>query len=152
MNAPELIDALQRAGATLVVESGKARVRGKRVPDDLLAAVKGQRVEVLAEWQRRQDQSLDRYGIVPVGPVPMAGREIGMPLAERDAILAYVHQQPRPLHAWVSMRANEYSMLGCAPDDCEWRSCVDVVAWQRGCSSSEMVNFVKSLSGNKTLG
>jgi len=87
MNAPELIDALQRAGATLVVESGKARVRGKRVPDDLFTAVKGQRAAVLVEWQRRQDQSLDRYGIVPVGPVPMAGRELVMPLAERDAIV-----------------------------------------------------------------
>jgi len=144
MNAPELIDALQRAGATLVVESGKARVRGKRVPDDLLTAVKGQRAAVLVEWQRRQDQSLDRYGIVPVGPVPMAGRELVVPLEDRDAILAFVHQQPRPLHAWVSMRANEYSMIGCAPDDCEWRSCVDVVAWQRGCGGREVVDFVKA--------
>ncbi len=59
--------------------------------------------------------------------VPMAGRDLTM---QRHAILAYVRRQPRPLQACVSMCANEYSMQGYAPGDCEWRACVDVVAWQ----------------------
>jgi len=39
----------QQDGATLVVEDGKTPVRGARVPDELLAALKGQRAEIIAE-------------------------------------------------------------------------------------------------------
>ena len=112
MTAPELIDALHRAGATLVVEAGKTRVRGAKVSDELMAALKGQRVEIIAEWQRRQEESRDRYAVVPSGVVPMCGRDMALPAAERNAVMDYVLRQPRPLHAWVMARANDYFERG----------------------------------------
>ena len=150
--APELIDALHRAGATLVVEDGKARVRGAKVSDELLAALKVQRAEVIAEWQRRQEQARDRYAVVPSGEVPMCGRDMALTAAERDAVMAHVFRQPRPVHAWVMARANDYHERGVKADDCEWRACVDVIAWQRACGGIEAVKFLMELPTNEELG
>jgi hypothetical protein len=152
MTAPELIDALHRAGATLVVEDGKARVRGTKVPDELLAALKGHREEVIVEWQRRQEQARNRYAVVPSGEVPMCGRDMALPAAERDAVMAHVFRQPRPVHAWVMARANNYHERGVKADDCDWRACVDVIAWQRACDGREAVKFVLDLPTNEELG
>ncbi len=148
MTAPELIDALHRAGATLVVEAGKTRVRGAKVSDELMAALKGQRAEVIAEWQRRQEESRDRYAVVPSGLVPMCGRDMALPGAERNAVMDYVLRQPRPLHAWVMARANDYFERGVKAEDCEWRAGVDVIAWQRACGGMEAVKFVMELPTN----
>ena len=145
MTAPELIDALHRAGATLVVEAGKTRVRGAKVSDELMAALKGQRAEVIAEWQRRQEESRDRYAVVPSGVVPMCGRDMALPGAERNAVMDYVLRQPRPLHAWVMARANDYFERGVKAEDCEWRACVDVIAWQQACGGLEAAKFVVEL-------
>jgi hypothetical protein len=152
MTAPELIDALHRAGATLVVEAGKTRVRGVKVSDELLAALKMQRAEVIAEWQRRQEQARDRYAVVPSGEVPMRGRDMDLTAAERDAVMAHVFRQPRPVHAWVMARANDYYERGVKADDCEWRACVDVIAWQRACGGMEAVKFLMELPTNEELG
>jgi hypothetical protein len=151
MTGPELIDALQRAGATLVVEAGKTRVRGAKVSDGLMAALKGQRAEVIAEWQRRQEQSRDRYAVVPSGVVPMCGRAMALPATEREAVVAHVFRQPRPVHAWVMARANEYFERGLKAEDCDWRACVDVIAWQRACGGLEAVKFVVGLPANEEL-
>ena len=145
MTAPELIDALHRAGATLVVEAGKTRVRGAKVSDELMAALKGQRAEIIAEWQRRQEESRDRYAVVPSGVVPMCGRDMALPGAERNAVMDYVLRQPRPLHAWVMARANDYFERGVKAEDCEWRACVDVIAWQRMTGGREAAEFVVGL-------
>jgi hypothetical protein len=152
MTAPELIDALQRAGASLVMEDGKARVRGAKLPDALLAALKGQRAEVIAEWQRRQEQARDRYAVVPSGEVPMRGRDMALTAAERDAVMAHVFRQPRPVHAWVIARANDYHEHEVKADDCEWRACVDVIAWQRACGGMEAMKFLMELPTNDELG
>ena len=152
MTASELIDALHRAGATLVVEAGKARVRGAQVPDELMAALKGQRAEVIAEWQRRQEESRDRYALVPSGVVPMCGRDMALLVAERDAVMAHVFRQPRPVHAWVMVRANDYHERGVKVDDCDWRACMDVIAWQRACGGREAVKFLMELPTNGELG
>ena len=152
MTAPELIDALHRAGATLVVEAGKTRVRGTKVPDELLAALKVQRAEVIAEWQRRQEQARDRYAVVPSGEVPMRGRDMALTAAERDVVMAHVFRQPRPVHAWVMARANDYHERWVKADDCEWRASVDVIAWQRACGGMEAVKFLTELPTNEELG
>ena len=152
MSAPELIDALHRAGATLVMEDGRTRVRGAKVSDELLAALKGQRAEVIEEWQRRQEKARDRYAVVPSGEVPVCGRDIELPAAERDAVMAHVVRQPRPVHAWVMARANSYYERGAKTDDCEWRACVDVIAWQRACDGLEAVKFLMELPTNEELG
>jgi hypothetical protein len=110
-----------------------------------MAALRGQRAEVIAEWQRRQDESRDRYGVVPSGAVPMFGRDIALPPAERDAVMDYVLRQPRPIHAWVMGRANDYFDRGSKADDCDWRACVDVIAWQRACGGLEVAQFVIEL-------
>jgi hypothetical protein len=152
MTAADLIDALHRAGATLVVEAGKARVRGARVPDELLAALKVQRTEVIAEWQRRQEQARDRYAVVPSGEVPMCGRDMALMAVERDAVMAHVLRQPRPVHVWVMARANDYHERGAKAEDCEWRACVDAIAWQRACGGLEAVKFLMELATNEELG
>ena len=152
MTAPELIDALHRAGATLVMEDGRTRVRGAKVSDELLAALKGQRTEVIEEWQRRQEQARDRYAVVPSGEVPMCGRDIELPAAERIAVMAHVFRQPRPVHAWVMARASSYHERGVKADDCDWRAGVDVIAWQRACGGREAVMFVVELPTNEELG
>lgn len=151
MTAPELIDALHRTGATLVVEAGKARVRGAQVSNELLAALKGQRAEVIAEWQRRQEQERDRYAVVPSGVVPMLGEHMALSAKEREAVMAHVLRQPRPVHAWVMARANEYFERGLKAEDCEWRACVDVIAWQRACGGMEAVKFVVNLPTTEEL-
>jgi hypothetical protein len=145
MTAAELIDALHRAGATLIVEAGIARVRGAKVPDELLAALREKRAEVIAEWLQRKEQSRDRYAVVPPGSVRMVGQDMVLSAAEREAVMAHVFRQPRPLHAWVTWRANAYFERGVTADDCEWRACVDVIAWQRGCSGREAADFVVEL-------
>jgi len=152
MTAPEVIDALHRAGATLITEDGRTRVRGAKVPDELLAALKAQRAEVIEEWQRRQDQARDRYAVVPSGEVPMCGQDMILATMERDAVASHVFRQPRPVHAWVMARANRYHEQGVRAEDCEWRACVDVVAWQRACSGRQAVNFVVDLPTNDELG
>jgi len=152
MTAPELIDALHRAGATLIMEDGRTRVRGAKVSDGLLAALKGQRAEVIEEWRRRQEQARDRYAVVPSGEVPKCGRDIELPAAERNAVMAHVFRQPRPVHAWVMARANDHYERGAKADDCEWRACVDVIAWQRACDGLEAVKFLMDLPTNEELG
>ena len=152
MTAPELIDALHRAGATLIMEDGRTRVRGTKVSDELLAALKGQRAEVIEEWRRRQEQARDRYAVVPSGEVPKCGRDIELPAAEREAVMAHVFRQPRPVHAWVMARANDHYERGAKADDCEWRACVDVIAWQRACDGLEAVKFLMDLPTNEELG
>ena len=152
MTAPKLIDALHRAGATLIMEDGRTRVRGTKVSDELLAALKGQRAEVIEEWRRRQEQARDRYAVVPSGEVPKCGRDIELPAAERNAVMAHVLRQPRPVHAWVMARANDHYERGAKADDCEWRACVDVIAWQRSCDGLEAVKFLMDLPTNEELG
>ena len=152
MTAPELIDALHRAGATLVVEAGKTRVRGARVPNELMAALKGQRAEVIAEWQRRQEEMRDRYAVVPSGVVTMCGLNLPLTAAEREAVMGYVLRQPRPLHAWVMARANDYFERGVKAEDCDCRACVDVIAWQRACGGLEAAKFAVELPTNKRPG
>jgi hypothetical protein len=152
MTAAELLDNLNRAGATLVVEAGKTRVRGAKVSDELLAALKGQRAEVIAEWQRRQEQSRDRYAVVPSGVVPMFGLDMALPATERGAVMAHVFRQPRPVHAWVMARASEYFERGRKAEDCDWRACVDVIAWQRACDGREAVTFAVELPASDEMG
>ena len=152
MSATELIDALHRAGATLVVEAGKTRVRGAKVSDELMAALRGQRAGVIAEWQRRREESRDRYAVVPSGEVPMCGRDMEVSATERVAAMDHVFRQPRPVHAWAMARANDYFACGVKAEDCEWRACVDVIAWQRACGGREAANFVVEMPTNEEMG
>jgi hypothetical protein len=72
------------------MEDGRTRVRGAKESDKLLATLKGQRTEVIEEWQRQQEQARDRYAVVPSGDVPMCGRDIELPTAEREAAIAHM--------------------------------------------------------------
>lgn len=145
MNAGELIDALHRAGATLVIESGKARVRGARIPDELMAELKAQREGVLAEWQRRQGADLDRYGTLPLETVPLFGRDARATPDMRSAVIGYVMRQPRTIHAWVMHRLNDYKALGLPVEDQDWRACVDVLAWQRNTDGQRALEWLEGI-------
>lgn len=149
MNTPtasELIDALHKAGATLVVEDGKARVRGAKVSESLMAAVKAQRDAVVVEWQRRQEAALDRWGEVPTGNVEMSGWGLVFDEKTSVAMCSYVFRQPRTIHAWVMQRSAEYHAHGAKMEDCDRMACVDVVAWQRACGGKDAVKFVMELA------
>jgi hypothetical protein len=126
-------------------------VRGAKVPDELLAALKEQRDEVIVEWQRRQEQARDRYAVVPTGEVPLCGQDMILAAMERNAVVSHVFRQPRPVHAWVMARASSYHERGVKADDCEWRACVDVVAWQRSCGGRQAVQFLVDLPTNEEL-
>lgn len=143
--AGEIIDALHKAGATLVVEEGKTRVRGTKVPDELLAAVKANKADVLAEWQRWQEKNLDRYAVVPGADAPLLARDEFVKPFMREAVVAYVFRQPRPLHAWVMSRAVEYHALGVPVGEDEVCACVDVLAWQRNTTAKLGLEWLEGI-------
>ena len=60
--------------------------------------------------------------------------------------MAHVFQQPRPVHAWVMARANDYFERGVKAEDCDWRACVDVIAWQRAWKGSRIDPFTNTFS------
>ncbi len=60
MSAAELLDELNRAGATLEIVEGKPRIRGARIASDLMQALKANRAEVLAEFERRKAENRGR--------------------------------------------------------------------------------------------
>jgi hypothetical protein len=145
MTPGQLIDALHAAGATLVVEGGKTRVRGAKVPDELLAQIKAGKEAVLAEWQRRQDLNRDRFGCVPAADAPVLALKLDLTPRLREAVVQYCWRQPRPVHAFVMGRAEEYHRAGLPPQECDWRACCDVLAWQR--NSTDVGAAVAWLAG-----
>ena len=145
MNAAELIDALHKAGATLAIEEGKTRVRGAKVEDALLAQLKEHKAEVIAEWNRRQAEQLDRYCTVPAVEVPMLGRDIALKPAEAQAVMGYVLRQPKPVHAWMQSRANAYHVLGVPVAECERCACADLLAWQRNLDGKRAVQWLMGI-------
>lgn len=145
MTAAELLDNLNRAGSTLEVVDGKPRLRGAKLTDELMQALKANRTEVLAEFERRKLEDRDRYGRVPPPDAPLLARELHVPELWKPRIMAHVLRQPRPVHAWVMGRANKYFEQGVTADDCEWRACVDVIAWQRMADGLEAAEFVVEL-------
>jgi len=130
-SASDIIDALHHAGATLVIEDGKARVRGSRVPDELVADLRANKAAVLAEWARRQEASLDRFGEVPAADAPMLSRDITVKPAMRQPLVEHLFRQPRPVHAWIMARTLEYHQDGIPLGDDEICACADALAWQR---------------------
>lgn len=130
MNASELIDAMYRVGATLVVEDGKPRVRGRKVPDELLAALRANKPAVLTEWERRRDLHRQRHCLAPKGEVPLTGQAVALTENQWAAVVAYVFPQPRPVHGWVMVRSNEYFERAVPSDECDGCACLDVLTWQ----------------------
>ena len=145
MSAAELLDNLNRAGATLEIVDGKPRIRGAKIPDDLMRAVRTNRAEVLAEFEQRKAEASDRYGRVPTADASFLAFDLNLPEASRELIMAYVFRQPRPAHAWVMARANQYFERGVQADDCDWRACLDVIGWQRASGTTEATEFVIGL-------
>lgn len=145
MTSGELIDALHKAGATLVVVDGKARVRGAKVADELLAALKANREGVIAEWHVRQAAALDRYGVVPSGEVHMFGRDQRLKAAEGASVIGYVLRQPHTVHAWMQSRANAYHVMGVPFPELELCACVDVLAWQRNRDGRQAVEWLMGI-------
>ena len=143
MNAAELLDKLHRAGATLEIVEGKPRLRGAAIPDDLKQALKANRAEVLAEFERRTADDRDRYGQVPPADAPLLAQDLDLSVCWQEQITMHVLRQPRPVHAWVMARTTAYHELGVKADDCDWRACVDVIAWQRKSSGQEAAQFVR---------
>jgi hypothetical protein len=142
MTAGEIIDAIQGHGAALLLEDGKARVRGGRIPEELMTLLKANREAVLAEMRRRADRDLDRYCEVPRDNPVMFGRTLQLPEQMRLAIMHHALRQPRPVHAWVMRRADEYYALGVPVEDCEWRACVDLIAWQRSTDGRKAADWL----------
>lgn len=139
--ASDIIDALHHAGATLVLEDGKTRVRGSRVPDELLAQLKANKDAVIEEWSRRQEVSRDRYAEVPSAGAPMAAHDEFLEPHMREAVLAYVFRQPRPVHAWIAGRTAEYHAHGVPLGDDEVAACVDALAWQRNTTTKRALEW-----------
>lgn len=146
--AGEIIDALHLAGATLVIEGGRARMTGATVPDELKALVKSNRESVIAEWTRRQFQNLDRYAEVPPGDAARSGRFAKITKQQADSVTAYAFRQPRPVHAWVTGRTNEYFLQGVALGDDEICACIDLLCWQRNGGHKEAVEWLAGLDGS----
>jgi hypothetical protein len=144
--AAQLLDNLHRAGATLVLVDGNPRLQGAKIPDELKQALKTNRDEVLAEFERRKMEDRDRYGRVPPPDVPMLARVMDLSGPGKEHIIAHVLRQPRPVHAWVTGRSNLYFAHGAKADDCDWRACVDAIGWQRMSDGPEAVRFVVELS------
>ena len=152
MTAAELLDELSRNGACIELVDGAPRLRGSKIPEELKAELKAQREAVLAEFERRRAEDRDRWGKVPPVDAPWMGDELRIKPAEKQTVLRHVLNQPRPVHAWVMLRANAYfTERGMAVDECEWRACVDVVAWQRKVSGVEAVRFVCGLPTTEEL-
>ena len=145
-NAGELLDALNRAGAVLLLEDGQMRLRGAKIDDGLKARLKLNRPAVIIEWQRRQEASRDRYCTVPDSAAAMAGRELSLTRPQRESVLAYVLRQPRPVHAWVMSRAAAYHALGVPLGEDEQSACVDVLAWQRNTSGQAALQWLEGLA------
>ena len=146
MTASEIIDAIHHAGAALVMEGGKARVRGAAIPPELMAELKASREAVITEMQRRAEACQDRYAEVPTEDPPLLGRNMATPAAAFvRAILNFGLRQPRPVHAWVMRRANAYHELGVPADECEWRACVDLLAWQRNADRQTAMEWLEGI-------
>jgi hypothetical protein len=152
MKPAELLDAINAAGASLVVEDGKARIRGAKIPDELVAAVKASREAVIAEWERRQEQAKDRYGEVPREEVPTFGQHANLTLPQRELVVGYVFRQPRTVHAWIMMRAQRYHELGAHFSDCEWKACVDCLCWQRHADPKTAVAWLEGIAAGTLTG
>lgn len=132
----------------MVVADGKTRVRGAKVPEELLAQLKANKAGVMAEWERRQALALDRYGTVPSGEVQMAGRDLRWRPGEADAVMGYVLRQPHPVHAWMQARANAYHVLGAPLEECERCACADLLAWQRNADGTAAVEWLMGIEGS----
>lgn len=145
MNGRELLDQLNREGATLEIVAGKPRVRGAKVSSELMAALKANRAAVLTEYERRRNNDRDRYRRVPNEPATLFGRDLELPETMREIMQNYVFRQGCVAHAWVMKQALEYFNLGVKPEDCEWRACVDLIAWQRQSPARPAVGFVSGL-------
>lgn len=143
--AASIIDALHQAGATLVVEDGKARVRGVKISPELMEQVRANKAAILAEWTRRQEEQLDRYAEVPTGEVAMLGRDLTLGEAMRNAVVAYAFRQPRPVHAWVMGRINEYHALGVPLGDDEVAASVDLLCWQRNSTAKTALAWLDGI-------
>ncbi len=151
MIGEELLDKLNRAGATLAWIDGELRLRGSRISDELKAALRTHRAEVREEFERREKADRERFGKVPPPDAPMLARDLDLSAEWRQQILGYVMRQPRPVHTWVVLQASKYFNGGSGAEDCEWRACVDVVAWQRHCSGREAAEFVDGITGAPAL-
>jgi len=146
MTASQIIDAIHQAGAVLVLEDGKSRVRGATIPPELMAELKASRDAVLTEMKRRADAGVDRYAEVPREDPPLLGRNMAAPAEPmRQAILNYGLRQPRPVHAWVMRRADTYHELGIPVAECEWRACVDLLAWQRNADRRTAIEWLEGI-------
>ena len=106
--AAQLIDEAQRHGATIVVEGGKARVRGAKLPDALIEQLKAHKDAVMAEVTERMAQDRDRYGKVPPADAPLVANDARLNAATRELVVGYVFRQGRPLHAWVQARGHSF--------------------------------------------
>ena len=146
MTASKIIDAIHQTGAALVMEDGKSRVRGTAIPPELMQALKANREAVLVEMKRRAEACLDRYAEVPQDDPALLGRNMTPPAAPlRQAIMNYGLRQPRPVHAWVMRRAATYHALGIAVEECEWRACVDLLAWQRNADRQAAIEWLEGI-------
>lgn len=152
MSAAELLDRLNKAGATLEIVDGRPRLQGRKIGDELKQELKANRAEVLGEVERRKAAGRHRYGQVPPLDAPMVGYDLRLDPQQKRQIILHVLRQPRPVHAWVMARAGRYFERGTQIDDCEWRACLDVIAWQRNAEVAAAAKFILDLPSNEELG
>ena len=130
--AANILDDLQRAGADMVLEFDRTFIRGNKISDALLKEVKENKAALIEEVKRRKELDLDRYGRVPPATAPMLGGDYPLPNRLREPVMEYVFRQPRPVHAWVTLRAAEYHKQHLPFSMQEVAACIDVLSWQRG--------------------
>jgi hypothetical protein len=145
MSGAELLDQLNRAGGWIEIVDGKPRIRGAKVSAELMDALRANREAVLAEMERQRAEDRDRYCKIPSSDAPIMARDTVLNQGQHWLLERYCFQQGRVVHAWVMRRANEYHGLGIDAGDCEWRACLDLIAWQRQTSAEGAVEFVVGL-------
>ncbi len=121
----------------IVVEGGKARVRGAQLSETLMTALKANKAEVVAEIERRQMVDRDRYGKVPPPDAPRVAAEVTLTDATKDLVQQHVFRQGRPLHAWVQTRGQRYFEAGASAAMADAMACVDALAWQQGTADGQ---------------
>lgn len=147
MTIPELLNKLKAAGVQVVLTPEGPRLRGKPASDELKAAVKSRREEVLAYLEDARLVAMDRYQKAPAEHLPLhLAWAVPSELGHRAGLFEYVIRQGGEAQRWAVKRADAYRAAGVTDHlEAEWRGALDLLCWQR--SGAEPATALAWLDG-----